>query len=66
MSLGKEGGEIWSRLLCHPEAARRIRDAAYALINFLLDPEVNAKEALFHGYPVADSRVNAMLLPEEC
>ena len=40
------------------------REAAYALINFLLKPEVNAKEALFHGYPVPDARLNA-LLPAE-
>ena len=40
------------------------RDAAYALINFMLDPEVNAREVLAHGYPVADSRTNA-LLPKE-
>jgi spermidine/putrescine transport system substrate-binding protein len=30
----------------------------------MLDPEVNAREVLAHGYPVADSRTNA-LLPEE-
>ena len=39
-------------------------EAAYALINFMLDPEVNAREVMAHGYPVADSRTNA-LLPEE-
>ena len=32
--------------------------------NFLLDPQVNVREALFHGYPVADKRVNALLPPE--
>lgn len=60
--LGKEGGEIWSDFYAIPKDAPHL-DAAYALINFLLDPAVNAKEALFHGYPVADARVNA-LLPE--
>ena len=40
------------------------RDAAYALINFLIDPAVNAREAMAHGFPVADARVNA-LLPKE-
>lgn len=61
--LGKEGGEIWSDYYAVPKGAPH-RDAAYALINFLLDPAVNAKEVLAHGYPVADSRTNA-LLPKE-
>lgn len=61
--VGKEGGEIWSDFYAIPKGAPH-PDAAYALINFLLDPAVNAKEALFHGYPVADARVNAILPPE--
>jgi len=61
--IGREGGEIWSDFYAIPKGAPH-SDAAYALINFLLDPAVNAKEALFHGYPVADSRVSA-LLPAE-
>lgn len=61
--LGKEGGEIWSDYYAVPKGAPH-RDAGYALINFLLDPAVNAKEVLAHGYPVADSRTNA-LLPKE-
>ncbi|MCV2864769.1 ABC transporter substrate-binding protein [Albidovulum sediminicola] len=61
--LGKEGGELWSDFYAIPKGAPHL-DAAYALIDFMLTPEVNAKEALFHGYPVADSRVNA-LLPAE-
>lgn len=61
--LGREGGELWSDFYAIPKGAPH-RDAAYALINFLLDPAVNAKEALFHGYPTADSRVNALLPPE--
>ncbi|WP_157019063.1 ABC transporter substrate-binding protein [Mesorhizobium xinjiangense] len=62
-ALGKEGGEIWSDYYAIPKDAPH-REAAYALINYLLTPEVNAREALAHGYPVADSRTNA-LLPEE-
>ncbi len=62
-TLGKEGGEIWSDFYAIPKGAPH-RDAAYALINFLLDPVVNMKETLFHGQPVADARVNAMLTPE--
>jgi spermidine/putrescine transport system substrate-binding protein len=60
--LGKEGGEIWSDYYAIPKGAPH-SEAAYALINFMLDPEVNAREVLAHGYPVADSRTNA-LLPE--
>ena len=58
--VGREGGEIWSDFYAIPKGAPHL-DAAYALINFLLDPAVNAREALFHGYPVADKRVNALL-----
>jgi spermidine/putrescine transport system substrate-binding protein len=61
--LGKEGGELWSDFYAVPKGAPH-REAAYALINYLLDPAVNAKEALFHGYPTADARVNALLPPE--
>ena len=61
--LGREGGEIWSDYYAIPKGAPRI-DAAYALIDFLLAPEVNAREVLAHGYPVADSRTNALLPPE--
>lgn len=61
--LGKEGGELWSDYYAIPKGAPHI-EAAYALINFMLDPEVNAREVLAHGYPVADSRTNE-LLPEE-
>ncbi|MEC5320403.1 spermidine/putrescine ABC transporter substrate-binding protein [Brenneria populi subsp. brevivirga] len=62
-ALGADGGEIWSDYYAVPKSAPH-RDAAYALINFLLDPQVNAREAMAHGFPVADSRVNA-LLPQE-
>jgi spermidine/putrescine transport system substrate-binding protein len=61
--LGKEGGEIWSDYYAMPKGAPHSA-AGYALIDFMLDPAVNAKEVLAHGYPVADSRTNA-LLPKE-
>jgi spermidine/putrescine transport system substrate-binding protein len=61
--LGKEGGEIWSDYYAIPKGAPH-RDAAYALINHMLDTEVNAREVLAHGYPVADARTNK-LLPKE-
>ena len=58
--VAKEGGEIWSDFYAIPKSAPHL-DAAYALINFLLTPGINVKEALFHGYPVADARVNKLL-----
>jgi len=61
--LGAEGGELWSDFYAIPKGAPH-QDGAYALIDFLVTPEVAAREALAHGYPVADSRVNA-LLPKE-
>jgi spermidine/putrescine transport system substrate-binding protein len=61
--LGAEGGEIWSDYYAIPKGAPH-RDAAYALINHMLDPAVNAKEVMAHGYPVADANTNA-LLPAE-
>ena len=61
--VGSEGGEIWSDFYAVPVGAPH-RDAGYALINYLLDPQVNMTETLFHGQPVADSRVNALLTPE--
>jgi spermidine/putrescine transport system substrate-binding protein len=61
--LGKEGGEIWSDFYAIPKGAPN-RDAAYALIDFLLTPEINAKEVQAHGYPSTDSRTNK-LVPKE-
>ncbi len=61
--LGSEGGEIWSDYYAIPASSER-KAAGYALINFLLDPEVNAKEVMAHGYPTADARTYA-LLPDE-
>lgn len=61
--LGKEGGEIWSDFFTIPASAPH-KDAAYALIDFLLEPNMAAKEAQFHGYATGDRRVDA-LLPAE-
>ena len=58
--IGKEGGEIWSDFYAVPKEAAN-RKGGYALINFLLDPAVNAKEVLAHGYPTTDSRVEKLL-----
>lgn len=40
------------------------KDAAYAFLNFMMDPKIAAKETLFHGYPQVDQRATA-LLPAE-
>jgi len=61
--LGKEGGEIWTDFYAIPKGAPHA-EAAYAFINFMLTPEVNAKEVLAHGYPSTDAKTNA-LLPKE-
>ncbi len=61
--LGREGGEIWTDFYAVPTDAPNV-PGGHALINFLLTPEINAKEVLFHGYPSTDSRTNA-LLPKE-
>ena len=61
--IGAEGGEIWSDYYAIPKGAPH-REAGYALINFLLDPAVNAREVLAHGYPVADQRTKELLPPE--
>lgn len=59
-TLGKEGGELWSDFFAIPKGAEH-QDAAYAFINFLLDPQVNALEVEAHGYPSGDKRVDALL-----
>ncbi|MFO1173041.1 MAG: spermidine/putrescine ABC transporter substrate-binding protein [Hyphomicrobiaceae bacterium] len=61
--LGKEGGEIWTDYYAIPKGAPN-PEAAYALIDHLLTPAVNALEVQAHGYPSTDSRTNA-LLPKE-
>jgi spermidine/putrescine transport system substrate-binding protein len=61
--LGKEGGELWSDFYAIPKEAPRV-DAAYAFIDYLIDPPVNAREVLAHGYPVPDNRTTALLSKE--
>jgi spermidine/putrescine transport system substrate-binding protein len=58
--IGKEGGEIWTDFFAIPKEAPN-KDAAYAFINFLETPDVNAKEVEAHGYPSTDSRVTPLL-----
>jgi len=58
--IGKEGGEIWTDFYAIPKDAPH-RNAAYAFVNYMLTPEVNAKEILAHGYPSTDAKTNALL-----
>jgi spermidine/putrescine transport system substrate-binding protein len=58
--LGKEGGEIWSDFYAIPKGAPNL-EAAYAFINFMQSPAVNAKVCLAHGYPLVDSRATDLL-----
>jgi len=58
--LGKEGGEIWTDYYAIPKGAQN-PDAAYAFIDYILTPEVNAREVEAHGYPSTDSRTNALV-----
>ena len=58
--LGREGGEIWTDFYAIPKSAEH-RAAAYALVNYLSDPAVNAAEVKVHGYPSTDKKTNQLL-----
>ncbi|MFF7705783.1 extracellular solute-binding protein [Pseudomonas sp. NPDC007930] len=61
--LGREGGEIWTDFYCIARASQN-KDAAYALIDYLLTPAHNKQDVLEVGYPCGDRRVDALLPPE--
>lgn len=61
--LGKDGGEIWTDYFAIPSAARN-KAAAYALIDFMMDPQIAVKEHIVNGAATTDSRV-LELLPRE-
>ena len=61
--LGAEGGEIWEDNWAFVKDAPH-KDAAYAFLNYMLDPQVAAKETQFHGYPQVDARATALLSDE--
>jgi spermidine/putrescine transport system substrate-binding protein len=58
--LGKDGGEIWCDFYAIPKDAPN-KAAAYALLDYLMTPEVAVKEHIFNGAPTTDSRVMALL-----
>jgi spermidine/putrescine transport system substrate-binding protein len=61
--IGREGGEIWTDYFAIPKGAPN-KEASYALIDWLVTPEINAKEVQAHGYPSTDARANK-LVPKE-
>ncbi len=54
-----DGGEIWTDFYAIPKEAPHL-DAAYAFINFMQDPYVQARDASVHGYAPTDSRALAL------
>lgn len=58
--LGQEGGEIWEDNWAIVKDAPN-KDAAYAFLNFMINPKVAAKETFFHGYPQVDQRATDLL-----
>ena len=61
--LGHEGGEIWEDNWSMAKDAPH-KEAAYAFLNFMIGPDVAAKETLGHGYPQVDQRATALLSEE--
>ncbi len=57
--IGTDGGEIWTDFYAIPKDAPHLV-AAYAFINFMQDPYVQAREASVHGYAPTDSRAIAL------
>ncbi|MHA7968579.1 ABC transporter substrate-binding protein [Rhizobium sp. CAU 1783] len=62
-TLGSDGGEIWTDYYAVPASAPN-KPAAYALLDFLMQPEIALKEHLATGAPTTDSRVMTQLPPE--
>ncbi|UFH50045.1 ABC transporter substrate-binding protein [Pseudomonas sp. KNUC1026] len=58
--LGEEGGELWTDFFAINRASTR-KDAAYALVDYLLTPAQNVREVMAHGFPSGDKRVDALL-----
>jgi spermidine/putrescine transport system substrate-binding protein len=57
--IATDGGEIWTDFYAIPKDAPHL-DAAYAFINYMQDPTVQALEAWIHGYAPTDSRAIAL------
>ena len=61
--IGKEGGEIWEDNWAIVKDSSR-KDAAYAFLNYMINPAVGAKETEFIRYPQVDKRATALLSDE--
>jgi spermidine/putrescine transport system substrate-binding protein len=57
--IATDGGEIWTDFYAIPKDAPHL-DAAYAFINYMQDPYVQARDAAVHGYAPTDSRAIAL------
>jgi len=57
--IATDGGEIWTDFYAIPKDAPHL-EAAYAFINFMQDPYVQAREAAVHGYAPTDARAIAL------
>jgi len=60
--IATDGGEIWTDFYAIPKDAPHL-EAAYAFINYMQDPMVQASEAAVHGYAPTDSRAIALQPP---
>jgi len=58
--VASDGGELWSDFYAIPSDAPHL-EAAYAFMNYMQDPYIQARDFAVHGYPTSDSRVDAML-----
>lgn len=61
--LGGPKTEIWADTWAIAAGAKNV-DAAHAFIDYMLDPEVSAKELEYHGYPTGVQGVEE-LLPDD-
>ncbi len=59
-SLGKDGGEVWTDYFAIPTAAQN-KAGAYALLDFLMDPQIAVKEHIANGAATTDRRVLELL-----
>lgn len=58
--VASDGGELWSDFYAIPTDAPHL-EAAYAFLNYMQDPFIQARDFAVHGYPTSDARVDAML-----
>jgi spermidine/putrescine transport system substrate-binding protein len=57
--IASDGGEIWTDFYAIPAEAPHL-DAAYAFLNYMQDPAVQARDAEAHGYAPTDARAIAL------